>query len=120
MPSVAKQSLPALATPHCSAEIGTVEGERFMAAPPKEGGSFTPTDIKQLAQALEIAVREAYDKGIAIGDETELRRRLATLIYNEACIGTIEAQRLARIALHSLRLMSAALSGTLGRSVNRS
>ena len=85
-----------------------------MAAPPKEGGSFTPEDIAQMGQALELALRRVAREGggVAGTPETELRRRLAALIYGEASNGRVEADRLARIAVRGLLLSSALMWST--------
>ena len=79
-----------------------------MAAPPKEGGTFTPHDIAQMTQACDLALHTILteDGRFADGPHTELRKRLAGLVLAEATNAPIDADRLARLAVRSVRLIS--------------
>ena len=78
-----------------------------MGAPPKEGATFTPDAIAQMARAIEIALETITREGGM--PDGEQRRRLAALVCGEASTGVVEAERLARIALHGLRVSSTAM-----------
>lgn len=78
-----------------------------MAAPPKEGGTFTPDDTAHMVRALDIALGaldRKDDRVFAAMPQTELRRRLAALIIAEATRGPIDAEGLSRRAVSILRI----------------
>lgn len=72
-----------------------------MAAPPKVGGIFSPTDIAQMAQAYEVALRAAGEEGspLAVIPGRQLRHQLASFIIGAARSGPVEAAFLAKAAL---------------------
>lgn len=79
-----------------------------MAAPPKEGGTFTPHDIAQMTQACDLALHTLLTEDARFADVplAELRKRLAALVLAEASNVPIVADRLARLAVRSIRLMA--------------
>jgi hypothetical protein len=90
-----------------------------MAAPPKTGGTFSPTDIAQMSEAYETALRDAARMGgtLAVIPALELRQRLAGLVLSAARNGPIRADYLAQAALNGLQSLtaSAPLTALLGR-----
>lgn len=81
-----------------------------MAAPPKEGLTFGPAAMREVARAYEAALRIAGEEGglrVTVPGY-DLRQWLAGFILAEARQGPIDADRLTRAALRGLRMTRAA------------
>lgn len=85
-----------------------------MAAPPKEGLTFDPRGMREIARAYETVLRIAGDESnpLASIPAHELRQWLAGLILAAAREGPMNAERLTQAALRGLqvRVSSADLS----------